>query len=550
MGVPSYFRELIKKYGNIILNKRPAHVTSLYIDANCLFHPQCFKVLDKHLFTSGSALFDLMVAQIITYIKHLLSHVQPSKLVYIAVDGVAPLAKINQQRRRRFGYANNYKSRLNKKYNVPFNDTWSNIVITPGTEFMQNLHVCLTKFVDSLQEQEYLTIYDSYLNAGEGEHKIIAHIKRYGSDKGTVIYGLDADLIFLSMTCRHKNLYLLRETSEINIVSTNTDNEALLFVDIDTAKQAVYIDITSHMKPHLYAQVTQQKFVDDYIFICYFLGNDFLPHLPSIDINIHGLDIIIATYIDVYINFGKHLVSVDNSVDNSTKITINSDILLSFLSHIAQKEQHFFKVDLASALLKAHTRQCYETSPHKKEIWELENLVNVCVQDPVMLGIGDIEEQKERYYDHYFKTFEHRQDTVNKLCENYIEGIVWVTKYYFDKCPSWRWQYKYNHPPFLSDVVSYLRTKDISLVTLPLDTPVDINSNLVAVVPPELSMILPENLRDLCTSENSPVIDMFPTSYDIDMLYKTKLYKCIPIIPYLDIQRIEAAVKAAFIQNT
>ena len=48
MGVPGFFAWLLKKHkkSNIITSDIKTPVNILYIDTNCLIHPQCFKVLN------------------------------------------------------------------------------------------------------------------------------------------------------------------------------------------------------------------------------------------------------------------------------------------------------------------------------------------------------------------------------------------------------------------------------------------------------------------------------------------------------------------------
>jgi 5'-3' exonuclease len=549
MGVPGFFRYLVKKHKNIIKGNPEKEIKALYIDANCLFHPQCFKVLEKHKHVRDQErLFKLMTKQIIGYLDYIIDLVNPTDLVYIAVDGVAPLAKINQQRSRRFGYANNYKHKIYKKYNIPINDSWSNIVITPGTDFMFNLHNIIKKYYtkkiknNKEDKRKYSIIYDSYLTEGEGEHKILQHIKSFiksNEKNATVIYGLDADLIFLTMSSQCPNLFLLRESDQFNMISNTDIEEELLYVDIDLSKKYINDLFTSYYLEEIegvsgVSESFNLDFTNDYVFICYFLGNDFLPHLPSIDIKMNGLDIIQECYIETFCNLGKNIISFKDN-----KVFIDNDFLISFISSLAHREETFFKDEQPYLLERFKRRRCFETEQHKKEIWEIENLKNVIVEDKIKLGFGNSDEWKYRYYSHYFNTQEYVEETIDDVCHNYLEGILWVTKYYFEKCPSWRWQYKYTHAPFLSDILQYIKKKNIMKdFNIMFQKPVGIYTQLVSVIPSAYNNILPEPLRYLNSSYKSPIIDMYPLTYELDMINKTQLYKCIPIIPYLDLDRI------------
>ena len=68
-------------------------------------------------------------------------------------------------------------------------------------------------------------------------------------------------------------------------------------------------------------QVPQQPFrfdleraLDDWVFMCFFVGNDFLPHLPSLDIRENGIDTLIAIWRDNVPSMGGY-VTKDGVVD-------------------------------------------------------------------------------------------------------------------------------------------------------------------------------------------------------------------------------------------
>lgn len=573
MGVPGFFAWLLKKKVPIItdIKERPS---ALYIDANCLFHPQCFKILEHYPnLTDVEKLERRMLKRIVNYIDYLVAFVNPTDLVYLAVDGVAPTAKIRQQRQRRFGYATDYKREIYKKYGIETNTSWSNIVITPGTPFMEKLHNFLKSYYKNKMKNNkdpmvtFKFMYSSYHTPGEGEHKILKHIKKHNPDrtKPLIIYGLDADLIFLSMASQRDNIFLLREEQHFSnkgnedyvdkslLDPVKDVQESLLYASIDSTKLAINnalielilqkdysIDSDENVQDTIRNKIEKIDFTSDFVFLCYLLGNDFLPHLPSIDIKMDGLDTLLNAYILCFdvLNY-KNLISFENQ-----KVVINNEFLLNLICMLGNHEDIFFK-ELMPRFLNNHMKmKCFEDKPYKREIWNIENLKNIKVDDNIGLGIGTPDEWKYRYYNVNFHTDKFMKETVDNVCHNYLEGLLWVSKYYFEECPSWRWQYKYHHAPFLSDITNYLRFKNINTdFNIEQKNPVSIYTQLVGVIPSVYSNLLPNKLKFLITDNSSPIIDMYPSSYQYDMLYKTQLFKCIPLIPFLDIDRVEKYVE-------
>lgn len=554
MGVPAMFRKILDLYKRkkILMSDLPKRASRLYLDSNCAFHPQCFKLL-KYFPDENNIdnLENKMIKRILEYIKYLIGYVNPSELVYISVDGVAPVAKICQQRKRRYRSVDDsqMKNELMRKYKIPHNENWSNIVITPGTEFMEKLHQKLLYFSKTYKGCKI--IYSSYHVAGEGEHGIFQHIKNYPplKDELVVVYGLDADLIFLSEACKQDNIYLLRESTELGInkmvpelFDPVTDvAEDLTYVSIDRTKEACNEHMRTLIKDKGLEVSDDEDFIDDYVFICYLLGNDFLPHFPTIEIKKGGYDAILNAYVDVYVVARKHILSRNEMGE----LKIDSLQLYLVVKMLGDMEQQFFSEVYPDYCHKESRKRCNALTDYEHELWEIENMRNIKIDDPIKLGMGDKKDWKFRYYEYYFGGCENQKDIIDNLCKNYLEGLVWVTRYYFDKCPSWRWQYKYLHAPFISDVADYILNNHIDLndIKFEKDNPIKMSDQLLSVIPPYYVNIIPKSIRFLMTSDKSSIIDMFPTHVSLDMLYKDQLWKCIPLVPYLDIERIENETK-------
>ena len=555
MGVPGFFAWILRKFRNkILLPQLPSNPEYLYIDANCLFHPECFKILDYFIDeTNVDTLEDKMFRRIINYLDYLENFIQPKQMMYISVDGTAPLAKIGQQRKRRFKSIMDIKMKndIKLKHNIRFNECWNNTVITPGTEFMEKLHRRLYDHYNR-KKTKINYILSSYHTSGEGEHKILQHIKKHTKNgEPIVVYGLDADLIFLTMASRRNNIYLLREEThfgkapDVELLDPVTDvAQHLIFVSINETKRAYNSEIVRMIENNRNINVKVNddiNFADDLIFICFLLGNDFLPHFPSIDIHRGGLDMLIDCYIMALAEYQQLMISFDNN--DVPKIEM--PMFKYLIKKLGEKEERHFKYEMENHIRNKERRKCFANDPYSIEVWEMENLRNITVDDPVKLGSDSADLWKFRYYEHYFKTSEHQKQFVDNLCYLYLEGMMWVTKYYFEQCDDWLWQFPYDYAPFISDIGSFLEISNINMNDIKFDkrNPIPTMVQLTSVLPPQCYNILPKDYQQLTTNDKSPIIDMFPKKISIDFLYKDQYWQGIPRVPYLDIERIIDAIK-------
>jgi 5'-3' exonuclease len=245
MGVPGFFIWLLKNYkkeGFVINKSKPDispeifdeinNIDYFLIDANCLIHPVCFKIIAENPdLIDNEKLENKMMNAVLLYLDKLIEYVKPKKGIYLAIDGVAPLAKIKQQRIRRFkSVADKIMwDSIKKKHSKPVTQHWNNNAITPGTEFMVKLHNIIITWAN---KQTFEVIYSSCFTPAEGEHKLLQYIRsnqKNNIDLSYVIYGLDADLIFLALSTNSDKIYLLREANEIN---KNESKEVLNHISI------------------------------------------------------------------------------------------------------------------------------------------------------------------------------------------------------------------------------------------------------------------------------------------------------------------------------
>lgn len=553
MGVPGFFAWLLKtqKKAKIITTSLETQPHTLYIDTNCLIHPQCFKVLHYYNDTlTADKLEKKMFKRILNYIDYLIGYVNPLSSVFIAIDGVAPFAKMSQQRKRRYKTIidNEIYGKVKEKYGKNTKFIWSNTAITPGTEFMEKLHQEILKHISKPNFKIKYT-YSSYHTPGEGEHKILQDIKKNNQDsinKTCVIYGLDADLIFLALASQKSNIYLLREEMYLK-KDKNEENTDTFDIITDVAEDLNYVSIDrtvdsiNTLFDNLLNIQTNKDFTNDFIVLCYFLGNDFLPNIPSIEIKNDGIDFILDNYSQIYQILNSGITYYSNN-----KIEINNIFLGLLFERMAKYENYYFEVKYPRWIESLEKRSCPNSSdPFETEIWNIDNMRTFKPDNPIRLGQNSPEQWKFRFYEYYYGSINYQDELIKDMCKEYINGIVWTMKYYFDECPSWTYHYKYNHAPFVSDLSNYFKNNNTDLLNIVIPDKGTISPfiQLLTVVPPTCSNLLPPKYAYLMTNSKSPIIDYYPSSFIIDTLYKESFHKCIPLLPNVNISRVINAVK-------
>jgi len=202
MGIPSYFSFIVKNHGNIVrkLHRLNKNVDNFYLDSNSIVY-DCLRALDKEYKENDEEFERLLVEAVCHKIDEYISIIKPKNRVFIAFDGVAPVAKLEQQRNRR------YKSYLLEKLKNNFENQpkkWDKTAITPGTNFMSNLASYTTFYYKNKEKQYDINkfIVSTSDDPGEGEHKIFSYIRDHKishNKEVSMVYGLDADLIMLAL---------------------------------------------------------------------------------------------------------------------------------------------------------------------------------------------------------------------------------------------------------------------------------------------------------------------------------------------------------------
>ncbi|XP_074599461.1 5'-3' exoribonuclease pacman [Brevipalpus obovatus] len=577
MGVPKLFRWLSERYpclSQIVKDNEVPQFDNLYLDMNGIIH-NCSHPCDDDVHFRLPE--DQIIQDIFSYIECLFNIIKPKKIFFMAVDGVAPRAKMNQQRGRRFRSARDAMERERqatlrgeKLSDVPRFD--SNC-ITPGTDFMVRLQKHLEYFVaykistDELWK-DIKVILSGHEAPGEGEHKIMDFIRtersqdNYDPNTRHCLYGLDADLIMLGVSSHEPYFSLLREevkftrskAKHVNRVNPSAITFHLLHLTL--LRDYLHHEFSS-LQDKLPYGYDLESIIDDWILMSFLCGNDFIPPIPHFQISKNTLSTLYRVYMEVAPELDGYL---------NEKGHLNLKRFQKFLAKLSQVDFDNFSetnADLKYFNSKRHQSKEFKHQSSKNGHYSTSNDTSPNDESPMISFLENSSDQEgtnaesssenednlldDEFVSHkrdYYMTKMHYEnvnsDVLKEQAYCYIKAIQWNLHYYYDGCPSWSWFYPHHYAPYISDVKSF---EDIDL-NFELGTPFKPYEQLLGVLPTASKQFLPEAYQRLMTEESSPLIDYFPENFALDLDGKQHSWEAVVVIPFIDEVKLLSATKS------
>lgn len=532
MGIPKFYGYLRKKNYNGVMQKGlPGIHSSLFLDCNGIFHKTAQIVYSYGEYKSEArSRFIRMVPREQLEAEHfqmisaellkIISQVNPTDLLIIAVDGVAPQAKIAQQRSRRF-------RAVLGRMEEPIFDPNS---ITPGTDFMRRLDLFLQRWIDLnklILPGNF--IYSSHMVPGEGEHKIMDFIREgYATGKAAhVFYGMDADLIMLSLLCNLDNVYLMRE-----------DIRDVLSI--------------SNLRYNIMEEMGLSSSILDFVLIVYLIGNDFLPHAPALD----NLDESIDRMIDIYKSVKLPLVN------NEAEIIWSN--FQKFLEQLAAAEPEM--MDAESKKNVTYPSRMVTAATTTRVLNTEISVTYKAVIETRTEKVFHFDKFRDSWYSNEFypkggdltlmtkllgnQPFGPTTERIVEMIRQYLIGVAWSWNYYnFGvKSINLDYWYGYYHAPLFVDLVLVLKSYLPDINTYISDykrvegqLPLNPVHQLLSVLPLASKALLPPEIHHLAAAD-SPIGDYYPVSFQVELDGKMAEWQGVAILPFVDPDRIRAVV--------
>ena len=458
-----------------------------------------------------------LVDTVIAYIKDINTIVNPTNTLYIGVDGVAPMAKIKQQRMRRFKSAIQAEEEARiraeaKGLTYVALPRWDTNAITPGTLFMEKLSQALREYAGTNRK----IVVSPADEPGEGEQKIMAWIRAHPADD-VVVYGLDADLIVLSLWAHATlgiRMDLFREETEFNgsIKEDAFGDTQYLYLNIQHLSSALHTN---------YARKGQDKsgFLRDFVGLMNILGNDFVCHGLGLKIKDEGVEKLLE------IQGTEPLVVSED--DGAWSYNVAS---LTHIFKVLAPQEPVWIANNIRKKLEARIGATPSKNPEDQALARYNDAPVAWAVDRVLLEYGEKAQLKKGWRQIYDK-----EALLGPQAPHmYLQSLAWTLAYYSGQAVDMEWYYPWFLPPRMESIVELLE------IQMRLDVP---NTARPVLKPLEqLAMVLPQSSFSLLPAEYRTLDARYPHAWPL--AWKTYsfgrrfLWECEPLIPLVQPDQI------------
>ena len=592
MGIPHLFGHLRRRFPSAFrdgcLREGDNECDFLYIDFNAVVHDHVVQSINEVTSTLTSDASDAMqktqiearlIENSVAYLsKFITSVVRPRHGVYVAVDGLAPLSKMHQQRIRRY---------MSAPATIA---SWDRNAISPGTPFMLKLSTALKAFAETHPQQGLVTVSCPFEEDGEGEQKILRHI-RYNSaqtrrpDSGSVgyritIHGLDADLILMSLTspCWHE-ITLFRHTHVDSSGGSRGHKHHKTFSIVDVHS--------------LRLQLAQVIDVPDFALLCMLMGNDFLPPVPGLCLRENGLEILVSAYERALQSVpgedGVFLSRGGPSALSGIRVDVLRELAreLSEIegSLVAREHSMYMERCMRAATRPGRKGRSPATTQDSGDDYPVHH------PDPEVVHFVSPGSAgwRTRYYFALFDTIQDSTD-IREVCTSFLAGVAWTLRYLgLQEIRSVGWLFPHAYAPTMLDIyhlmceppervaslvkrafserdAAALMFREAAEKASALTTSVRedqkmsvLQCHLLLILPPSsLRRLLECPLKEEGGGLTSTAYDfisraiqrgsdtefMFPTNFKLKTYLKEKVWECKPSLPGLDMRMLRDLLTA------
>ncbi|KAG8232557.1 hypothetical protein J437_LFUL013043 [Ladona fulva] len=373
---------------------------------------------------------------------------------------------------------------------------------------------------------------------------------------------------------------------------TFCEETAFIFVRLNVLRE--YLEKELQM-PNLPFPYDLERAIDDWVFMCFFVGNDFLPHLPSLEIREGAINRLVQLYKSAVYKAGDYLTKSG---------IVNLERLQLIMADLGEAEDEIFKRRQENELnfrarekakkrreaaishfqpkwvptgqfapqipgskvnpIQNARQEAYDMRrqgmmhsgsqsnplqsmlrPEREDDRRGQKRKSDCMEEEEDEGPADEvrlweDGFKDRYYESKFDAPAEDIQFRHSVAVHYVRGLAWVLQYYYQGCASWKWYFPYHYAPFASDFVNIGRLNtEFEKGTKPF-RPLE---QLMSVFPAASRSHVPEPWGVLMTDPHSPIIDFYPEDFKIDLNGKKFAWQGVALLPFVEEKRLFKALE-------